>query len=312
MFKPDELAHAFSWRYIAALAKQHKPALVKANLIALLAALVSVPVPLLMPLLVDEVLLHKPGTMVAVMNALFPPALHGPAVYIVAVMLFTVLLRFGSLVLSVWQAREFTLVAKDVTFHIRRRLLEHMQAVSMVEYETLGSGTVASHLVTDVEAVDAFIGSALSKFVVAVLSIIGIAVILLWLHWQLALFILVMNPLVIYFTMVLGKKVKQLKKNENTAFELFQQALAETLDAIQQIRASNRERHYVLRVIDQARGVQKHSAAFGWQTDAVSRLSYFVFLFGFEMFRAISMLMVVFSDLTIGQMFAVYAYLWFM
>ena len=33
---------------------------------------------------------------------------------------------------------------------------------------------------------------------------------------------------------------------------------------------------------------------------------------GFEMFRAVSMLMVVFSSLSIGQMFAVYAYLWFM
>ncbi|MCW8956411.1 MAG: ABC transporter ATP-binding protein/permease, partial [Gammaproteobacteria bacterium] len=33
---------------------------------------------------------------------------------------------------------------------------------------------------------------------------------------------------------------------------------------------------------------------------------------GFEVFRAVSMLLVVFSSLSIGQMFAVYAYLWFM
>jgi ATP-binding cassette subfamily C protein len=307
-----ETAHAFSWRYLAALAKTHKSTLIKANVIALLAALVSVPVPLLMPLLVDEVLLHKPGAMVGWMNGIYPASWHGPALYILSVMLFTVSLRFGSLALSVWQAREFTLVAKDITFHIRRRLLEHMQNISMVEYETLGTGSVASHLVTDVEAVDVFIGSALSKFVVAVLSIIGVAAILLWIHWELALFILVLNPLVIYFTMILGKKVKHLKKNENAAFELFQQSLAETLDAIQQIRASNRERHYVLQVIDKARGVKQHSTAFGWKSDAVSRLSFFVFLFGFEMFRAISMVMVAFSDLSIGQMFAVYSYLWFM
>jgi ATP-binding cassette subfamily C protein len=37
-----------------------------------------------------------------------------------------------------------------------------------------------------------------------------------------------------------------------------------------------------------------------------------VFLIGFETFRAISMLMVVFSDLSIGQMMAVFGYLWFM
>jgi len=222
------------------------------------------------------------------------------------------MLRFISLALSVWQTREFTLVAKDITFRIRQNLLQRLQLISMAEYEVLGSGAVASHLVTDVEAVDSFIGSALSKFVVAVLTIIGVAVILMLIHWQLALFILIMNPMVIYFTTVLGKKVKQLKKHENSAFELFQQSLSETLDAIQQIRASNRERHYLLRVIDQARGVKKRSAAFGWKSDAANRLSFFVFLMGFEVFRAVSMLLVVFSSLSIGQMFAVYAYLWFM
>ena len=37
-----------------------------------------------------------------------------------------------------------------------------------------------------------------------------------------------------------------------------------------------------------------------------------VFLFGFDIFRALSMLMVLYSDLSIGEMLAVYAYLWFM
>jgi ATP-binding cassette subfamily C protein len=67
-----------------------------------------------------------------------------------------------------------------------------------------------------------------------------------------------------------------------------------------------------MRVIDKARGVRKNSASFSWKSDAANRLSFFVFLMGFEVFRAVSMLMVVFSSLSIGQMFAVYAYLWFM
>ena len=307
-----EGVQAYSWSTIFNIARQHRRVLVQAHIIAIAAAVVSVPVPLLMPLLVDEVLLQKPGVMVQFMDQLFPASWHGPLLYILAVMLFTILLRLGALLLAVWQTREFTLVAKDITYRIRRSLLQRLQLISMSEYETLGSGSVASHLVTDVEALDVFIGTALSKFIVAVLSIIGVAVILLWIHWQLALFILIMNPMVIYFTTVLGKKVKKLKKEENSAFELFQQSLSETLDAIQQIRASNRERHYIRRVIDRARGVKQHSSAFSWKSDAANRMSFFVFLMGFEVFRAVSMLMVVFSGLSIGQMFAVYAYLWFM
>lgn len=301
-----------SWAFIIQIAKKHKPTLMQANIIALIAAVLSAPIPMLMPLLVDEVLLEKPDFLVQTMNQLFPQSWHQPVVYILAIMMVTVSLRLSALMLAVWQTVKFTRIAKEITYQIRQMLLSRLQFVSMSEYETLGSGTVASHLVTDVEAIDTFIGSALSKFIVAVLSVIGVAVILLWIHWQLALFILVMNPVVIYFTTVMGRRVKTLKRNENSAFELFQQSLNETLDAIHQIRAANRERHYVQRVIDKARGIKTHSAAFSWKSDAANRVSFFIFLMGFEVFRAVSMLMVVFSDLSIGQMFAVYAYLWFM
>ena len=301
-----------SWKRIYALARPHKDTLIQAHIIAIFAAFILVPVPMLMPLLVDEVLLKQPGFLVAQINKLFPLDWHGPILYILSIMTLTLLLRFIGTLLSVWQTREFTLIAKSITFQLRSTLLQRLQTISMAEYEILGSGAVASHLVTDIDTIDSFIGNALSKFLVAVLIVIGVAITLLLIHWQLALFILIMNPVVIYFTTVLGKKVKDLKKLENSAVELFQQSLTETLDAIQQIRASNRERHYLLRVIDRARGVQQSSASFSWKSDAANRLSFFIFLMGFEVFRAVSMLMVVFSSLSIGQMFAVYAYLWFM
>ncbi len=301
-----------SWALIRVIARKYSRTLLQANLIAICAAILSAPVPMLMPLLVDEVLLDKPGFLLQTMNALYPESWHLPVLYILSIMLLTVMLRLFSMMLAVWQTFKFTHVARNITYQIRRQLLTKMQFVSMSEYETLGSGTVASHLVTDVDSIDEFIGNTLSKFVVAVLSILGVAGILLWIHWQLALFILVMNPLVIYFTTVLGRKVKHLKRRENSAFEVFQQSLSETLDSIHQIRAANRERHYIQRVIDKAHNVKKHSSAYSWKSDAANRLSFFIFLVGFEVFRAVSMLLVVISDLSIGQMFAVYAYLWFM
>jgi len=301
-----------SWSQIFKTASSYKNSLMQANFIAIIAAVLSAPVPMLMPLLVDEVLLDKPGFLIEGMNLAFPENWWGPGFYILTIMLLTMILRLFSLMLAVWQTFKFTQIAKEITYLIRLKLLQKLQLVSMAEYETLGSGTVASHLVTDVEAIDTFIGSALSKFMVAVLSVIAVAVILLWIHWQLALFILIMNPVVIYFTTVLGRRVKHLKTRENSAFELFQESLSETLDGIHQIRAANRERHYIQRVIDKARGIKTHSSSFSWKSDAANRVSFFVFLMGFEVFRAVSMLMVIFSDLSIGQMFAVYAYLWFM
>jgi ATP-binding cassette subfamily C protein len=290
----------------------YKKHLIKANLIAVLATVCAVPVPLLLPLMVDEVLLNRPGVTVNFIEQFTPVGWHGPVLFITAVLLFTLVLRVISLVLNVAQSRYFTLIAKRITFRIRQKLIKRLGRIAISEYETRGSAGIASHFVTDIEVIDNFIGSTISRFIVALLSIIGTAVILLFLHWQLALLILFMNPLVIYFTMVVGKHVKALKKKENSAFELFQQSLTETLDAIQQIRTANREKHYLLRVIDQARSVRSHASEFAWKSDAANRFSFVIFLFGFDVFRAVSMFMVVFSDLTIGQMFAVFGYLWFM
>ncbi len=308
----DAGSEVWGWRTILDLALRHRRELVVANLVAIAAVLASIPIPLLMPLLVDEVLLHKPGVVVGAIDRLFPPAWHGPVLYIGFTLIVVLLLRLTTLLLNVWQNREFTLIAKDVSWRLRSRLLAHLQRVSMAEFETLGSGAVASHLVTDVNVIDEFIGAAVSRFLVAALTLLGISAVLLWMHWKLALLIIFVNPFVVYLTVRMGNKVKSLKKRENSAFEAFQQSLTETLDAMQQIRASNRGCYFLGKVDDKAREVREHAGAFSWKSDAASRLSFFIFLGGFEIFRAVAMLMVLFSGLTIGKMMAVFGYLWFM
>jgi ATP-binding cassette subfamily C protein len=309
---PEDPNARFDWVYIRRVALEHRGKLVKAHLVAVLAALASVPVPLLMPLLVDEVLLDRPGMTVALIDRYAPFAWHGPLLYILTVLALTLLLRLVAALLNVWQTRQFALIAKDAIYRIRARLIRRLERISMAEYESLGSGQVVTHLVTDLETVDVFIGGTIARLLVALLSIAGTAAILLWMHWQLALFILLLNPVVIYFTGVLGKRVKQLKKRENSAIGVFQQALTETLDAIHQIRAANRERHYMHRLLQAAAGVRQQSADFFWKSDAASRMSFLVFLFGFDVFRALAMYMVIYSGLSIGEMMAVFGYLWFM
>ena len=302
----------FTWHTVRHWAFQHKTALIQANIVAILAAAVSIPLPMLLPLLVDEVLLHKPGFLVHTTQAIFPESWWGPVLYVVAVMILTLLLRLVALVLNVVQMRAFTQISKDVSFRLRSALLAKLRHVSMGEYETLGTGGAASRLNTDVETIDSFLGQTVARFLVNVLMLIGTAAVLLYINWQLALIILLFNPLVIVLTMQMGKRVKELKKRENKAFEVFQQALTETLEVMQQVRAANREKHYLARVTELARDVRDQATAHAWQSDALNRLSFMVFLFGFDIFRAVAMLTVVFSDLSIGVMIGVFGYLWFM
>jgi ATP-binding cassette subfamily C protein len=303
---------SIAWRQLLNYALAHKKRLVVVQFVAILTAVLSVPLPLLLPLLVDEVLLEQPGNMIAALHWLLPPSLHAAQYYILSILIITIFLRLATVGLNIVQSQQFAIIAKNVTFYLRTRLINILPDMSIREFESEGSGKVASHFVTDIETIDQFIGTSISRCLVSILSVIGTAVILLLLHWQLALFILFFNPLVIYCTMRLGKKVKKYKRRENEAFSLFQEALTETLDAMQQIRALNKDRSFMQRLVGDAEKIKDSAIRFSWKSDASNRLSFVVFLLGFDIFRALAMGMVVFSDLTIGQMFAIFGYLWFM
>lgn len=300
------------WGLILEIVRSHRSRIAWGQGLAILAAITAVPVPLLLPLLVDEVLLKHPGPAVAVLDRMAPEAFQGPVYYITALLLLTVLLRFMTAAFNVAQTREFSLISKDVVFTLRKRLLGRLERISMAEYESLGSGAVVTHLVTDLDTLDNFIGVTVGRSLVALLTLMGTGGVLLWMNWRLGLFIILLNPLVIFLTRVLGQWVKRLKRQETAALSEFQNRLTETLEAIHQIRASNRETFYFGRLRGAASDVRVHSAAFLWKSDAASRLSFLVFLTGFDLFRGLALLMVVYSDLTIGEMMAVSGYLWFM
>ena len=306
------LPQRYDLRYLLSLVMQRRQEFVFANGIAIAAALAAIPVPLFIPLLVDEVLLGAPGRVVATIQAVFPSAWHSATFYIAVVTIVTLGLRLLSWSLTSWQTWIFFRISKEAIFKIRRKLLWHLGKVSIAEYERSGGGTVAAYLVNDLNTLDEFIGSTVSRFVISIFTIIATAVVLLFLHWPLALFLMLLNPIVIYFTMVVGKRVKELKRRENKAVELFQQAIVETLSMIQQIRVSNRDQYYFGKLVRSAGVVRKRATLFAWRNDAAGRLSFLIFLVGFDVFRAVGMLMVLFSDLSVGQMIAVFGYLWFM
>lgn len=292
--------------------KQNPKRLFWGQMLALLGALMAVPVPLLMPLLVDEILLNKPATLTHWVESIVPEAWMGAIAVVVLVTIVTVFLRLGSLLMGVATTRIFVSLSKAVTLSVREQLLDKLGRVSMQVYESLGPGQVTARLLTDVETVDKFLGETIAKVLVAVLSVIGVAGVLVWIHWQLALIILFLNPFVIGVTMMLGKKVKAWKQRENSAFETLSQSVSETLEVMQQLRATNADKRFLSKAKQAAEEVRASAVASGWKSDALSRFSFGVFLLGFELFRAVAILTVLFSDLSIGEMIAVFGYLWFM
>ncbi len=290
--------------------KKYRKELIVANLIAVLATIVSVPSPLLIPLLVDEVLLNKPGFIVHTVDSIFGK--HEAYFYVLTVLVTTIFLRALFFLLSVLQSKIFKIISKDITFELRKKVLKHIERTALSEFETFGSANISSRLIVDINTIDNFLSVSVSRFIISVLIIAGVAVVLLFIHWQLALFILFLNPFVVLTSTKLARRVGKLKKEENKRFEVFTEALNETLDLFRQIKAANKERFFINKVIKEAEKIKDASVNFEFKTDAATKFSYFIFLAGFEIFRAAGILMVFYSDLSIGLMLAVFGYLWVM
>lgn len=290
---------------------QYRKEIILANFIALVAVIVSVPIPLVMPLLVDEVLLGKPKWIVPWVDRLLGSTSE-PFVYIIIVLLLVLVLRFLFFILNYVQTKLFTIISKNIAFQIRERVLSHLSLAAMNAFEFFGGGRASSLLVVDVETIDNFIGVFVSRLIISVLTIVGVGAVLLMIHWQLGLFILILNPLVVLLTTNLAKKVSLLKKEQNKAYELFQEALTETLEMFSQIRATNKEALFFDKVTQHANEIRHSSIEYGYKSDGANRLSFLIFLCGFEIFRAASIFVVAYSDLSIGSMLAIFGYLWMM
>jgi len=294
---------------ILSLILEKKPLLIYGQIVTLIAILISIPIPLMLPVLVDEVLLDKPAHFVSTIDYFFSGA--NAFYYIAIVTLAVIILRFIYYFFTVIITKVFTKISKYVTFMIRKRLLEHLKISSMNEYETLGSGAITSNLITDVNTLDSFIITGVSKFVSSILTLIAVGSVLIIIDPILGVMILIIQPLIMIISKNMSKKVGELKKHENESIEKFQESVGETLELYGQIKASNKEEYFFSKAIESADKIQKTSNEFGFKNITYERLSYTIFLAMYEILRATGLLLVAYSDLSIGMMFAMFGYIWF-
>lgn len=181
----------------------------------------------------------------------------------------------------------------------------------MNEYESLGSGTVSANLITDVNTLDNFIVSISSKLIASTLTLIAVAIVIIKIDLILGLMILLIQPIILILSKKIADKTSILKKQENKSVEVFQNNINETLDLFGQIKASNKEKQFFEDSINKAKDIQKTSNEFNYKSVAYEKFSFTIFLVAFEIFRAVGLILVAYSDLSIGLMLAMFGYIWF-
>ena len=287
---------------------QHKQVLIVANLVAVFSTLLILPVPLLIPMLIDEIILGKAGRVTEVIDQFF--TVESTAYYILIVLMVTLVAKAVSMILNLLHIRLYTKISKEVIYTIRHYLLNHLKIVSMKEYDMLGSGAISAKLITDVETVDKFVTSAVGEIVVEFLTLVGISVVILTLNWQLALVILLLNPLALAFYMHIFRSVAKIKKKENKAIEVFQNFLTESLELYNQIRVQNREKFFFQEIDKKAKEIRDRGYNFSLKSEMALEISRMFIMYSHDIFKAVGIFMVLIGSLSIGEMLAIFGYAW--
>ncbi len=170
----------------------------RTSLYGIMATLLLLPIPMLIPLLIDEVLLAHPGKMTEMISGFFGSS--EVWVYITVILAVVLTLRFLAFFFNNQKTFYATKITQKISYLLRHRILHHLERVSLSEYETLKSGGIASKTVQDVESVSGFAGQVVTTVLSASLMLVGIAAIMLWMNWILAVLVFMLNPLFLGFS----------------------------------------------------------------------------------------------------------------
>ncbi|HEV2495415.1 MAG TPA: ABC transporter ATP-binding protein [Terriglobia bacterium] len=134
-----------------------------------------------------------------------------------------------------------TSVGQSVMHDLRRTLYHHIHRLSLAEHDEKRTGDLIGRVTTDIEAIQAFITTALLGILSSVLTLVGIIGIMLYLNWRFTLISLAVAPMlfvVVYiFTRRIKKASRAVRKKESELLSIVE----EVFSSIRVVKAFARE-----------------------------------------------------------------------
>ena len=130
------------------------------------------------------------------------PGLVGVSAMLAGVYIFTTV---ASGVNSIIMAK----VSQGSLMKMRKNLFEHMQTLSLSFFDKRQTGDLMSRLTNDIDAIGALLTQNVSQLIQNLLTLVGIVVLMFSLNIRLALASLVVFPIMIGLTAVVGKRTRK-------------------------------------------------------------------------------------------------------
>lgn len=140
-----------------------------------------------------------------------------------------------------WHTRLLNKTGQQVLYEMRKELFDHIQLLSFDFYDGRPVGKIMARVTNDVSAIGEFVNGSVIQLFTQALSLIGIVVIMLSMHWRLSLLCFSMLPLLFLFFMVIEQKMEkgwlQVRKQDSA----INAHLNETITGMQVIQLFSRQ-----------------------------------------------------------------------
>jgi len=137
-----------------------------------------------------------------------------------------------------------------VLFSVRTRLFRHLQRLSLDFYERERTGRLVARMTADIDAMSDLVTDGLVTLVTGLITMVGVAVILVVMDWRLALATLVVAPLIGLAARVWRRWSADAYRQVRETHSVVNVQLQEALSGVRAIQAFRRERATAARLAD--------------------------------------------------------------
>ncbi len=140
--------------------------------------------------------------------------------------------------LHIWQ---MAFISSRVIRDIRLQIYTHLQSLSLRYFADNRTGELVSRLTSDVTLLQRAITDDILQLIRQVLTLVGAAILLFYLNWQLTLLILVMMPLVGFSISRLGRRIRENSKEAQDELAEVANVIEETISGVRMVKSFARE-----------------------------------------------------------------------
>lgn len=149
--------------------------------------------------------------------------------------------HLGGALLSMWHGRLAAWLGSRLTHEVRSELYRNVEWQSLRFFDQHQVGAVMSRVTNDTRALQSFLVEGAQIFIINVLTLVGIGVVLFWMQWKLALWILLPAPLIAVLTLWFWRRAFRLWRRQWHFWSKLSAVLNDSLSGIKVVKAFAQE-----------------------------------------------------------------------